>query len=281
MALSKIDLDRFATAKIFSFGTTSSGGDANITINKGSLSASSVIFTVKASAQIDGNLNVTGNINVIGSLNNQSVTNMDVEDKTITVNKGGPASSGTGSGVQVEENSSIVGKVLYDSSLASKWKVGDATTQNEIVDVSSTQTLINKIISFVDNTIQGFLSVVNGGTGRNTLTSNNLLVGNGTGQVNFIAPGTSGYVLTSNGTSFVVSAPKYPRLISFTGALNGTNTVFTLSTPIIADTDQVFLTAVKMRGGNNDYTLNGGGDTVTFNFAPLSTDWIEIYGVEQ
>lgn len=50
------------------------------------------------------------------------------------------------------------------------------------------------------------LVVNHGGTGRTTLTSNNVLLGNGTSPVNFVAPGTSGNVLTSNGTTWT-SAP--------------------------------------------------------------------------
>jgi hypothetical protein len=46
------------------------------------------------------------------------------------------------------------------------------------------------------------ITVPQGGTGLQTLTSNALLSGNGTGNVNLIAPGTSGYVLTSNGTAW-------------------------------------------------------------------------------
>lgn len=45
-----------------------------------------------------------------------------------------------------------------------------------------------------------------GGTGRATLTANNVLLGNGTSAVNFVAPGTSGNVLTSNGTTWVSQA---------------------------------------------------------------------------
>jgi hypothetical protein len=45
-----------------------------------------------------------------------------------------------------------------------------------------------------------------GGTGRATLTTNNVLLGNGTSAVNFVAPGTSGNVLTSNGTTWVSQA---------------------------------------------------------------------------
>jgi hypothetical protein len=45
-----------------------------------------------------------------------------------------------------------------------------------------------------------------GGTGRTTLTANNVLLGNGTSTVNFVAPGTSGNVLTSNGTTWTSAA---------------------------------------------------------------------------
>jgi hypothetical protein len=50
--------------------------------------------------------------------------------------------------------------------------------------------------------VTGTLPVANGGTGVASLTANNLLAGNGTGAVQFIAPGTAGNVLTSNGTSW-------------------------------------------------------------------------------
>jgi hypothetical protein len=49
-------------------------------------------------------------------------------------------------------------------------------------------------------------AVANGGTGRTTLTANNILLGNGTGTVNFVAPGTAGNVLTSNGTTWTSAA---------------------------------------------------------------------------
>lgn len=45
-----------------------------------------------------------------------------------------------------------------------------------------------------------------GGTGLTTLTANSVLLGNGTSAVQFVAPGTSGNVLISNGTTWT-SAP--------------------------------------------------------------------------
>ena len=51
------------------------------------------------------------------------------------------------------------------------------------------------------------LSASNGGTGLATLTANNVLLGNGVATVQFVAPGTSGNLLTSNGTTWASTTP--------------------------------------------------------------------------
>lgn len=51
-------------------------------------------------------------------------------------------------------------------------------------------------------TLAGTLNVANGGTGATSLTANNVILGNGTSAVQVVAPGTSGNVLTSNGTTW-------------------------------------------------------------------------------
>lgn len=51
------------------------------------------------------------------------------------------------------------------------------------------------------------LPVANGGTGAATLTLNNVILGNGTSAVQAVAPGTSGNVLTSNGTTWSSTTP--------------------------------------------------------------------------
>jgi hypothetical protein len=55
--------------------------------------------------------------------------------------------------------------------------------------------------------VTGTLPVANGGTGATTLTSNNVIIGNGTSAVQFVAPSTSGNLLTSNGTTWTSAAP--------------------------------------------------------------------------
>lgn len=67
-------------------------------------------------------------------------------------------------------------------------------------------------------TLGGTLAVSNGGTGATTLAANNVLLGNGTSAVQVVAPGTSGNVLTSDGTTWTSSAPaggsvSYPQNI--------------------------------------------------------------------
>lgn len=54
--------------------------------------------------------------------------------------------------------------------------------------------------------VTGTLPVANGGTGLSTLTANNVVLGNGASAVQFVAPGSLGNVLVSNGTTWTSSA---------------------------------------------------------------------------
>jgi len=51
------------------------------------------------------------------------------------------------------------------------------------------------------------LSVAQGGSGANTLSANAVVLGNGTSALQTVAPGTSGNLLTSNGTTWTSAAP--------------------------------------------------------------------------
>ena len=55
--------------------------------------------------------------------------------------------------------------------------------------------------------VTGTLPVANGGTGATTITANNVVLGNGTSAVQVVAPGTSGNLLTSDGTTWASSTP--------------------------------------------------------------------------
>ena len=88
-------------------------------------------------------------------------------------------------------------------------------------------------------TLAGTLVVANGGTGATTLTANNVLLGNGTSALQVVAPGTSGNILTSNGTTWASTAPAafvYPSagIANSTGTAWGTSYTTTGSGTVVA-----------------------------------------------
>jgi len=180
MAITKQVLDRQAEGKTFAFGTTSASGQGLVSINNGTAATTNVVLDVKGSSNIAGDLNLTGNLNIIGNVNTQTVTNTNIADITLTLNDGGTTASAAGAGLFVEgDANTVIGKLLFDNTLTSKWKIGDGTTQREVVDVSSVQTLTNKIIgggqisgNIAGNAanVTGTVGVSNGGTGAVTLT---------------------------------------------------------------------------------------------------------------
>jgi len=98
----------------------------------------------------------------------------------------------------------------------SKGLVSNAITGTGNVVMSASPTLTGTIGAAAATfsgavTLNGGLNtplvVAQGGTGVAALTANNLLLGAGTGNVTFAAPGTSGNVLTSNGTVWASTAP--------------------------------------------------------------------------
>ena len=54
--------------------------------------------------------------------------------------------------------------------------------------------------------VTGILPVANGGTGSNTLALNNVLLGNGTGALQAVAPGAAANVLRSTGSTWASAA---------------------------------------------------------------------------
>ena len=70
--------------------------------------------------------------------------------------------------------------------------------------------------------VSGTLPVSKGGTGATTLAANNVLLGNGTSALQAVAPGASGNVLASNGSTWVSSstgpAPTTTQVLNATAA---------------------------------------------------------------
>jgi hypothetical protein len=80
----------------------------------------------------------------------------------------------------------------------------------DVVDVTTqTTSLVTGSI-----TASSPIAVSSGGTGLATLTANNVILGNGTSNPSFVAPGNSANVLTSNGTTWVSSVVPQPEFFS-------------------------------------------------------------------
>jgi hypothetical protein len=78
---------------------------------------------------------------------------------------------------------------------------GASTAANARTNLSAASSGANSDITSITG-LTTALTVAQGGTGLATLTANNVVLGNGTSNVQFVAPSTSGNVLVSNGTTW-------------------------------------------------------------------------------
>jgi len=104
--------------------------------------------------------------------------------------------------------------------------------------------------------VTGTLPVANGGTGASTLAANSVLLGNGTSALQVVSPGTSGNVLTSNGTTWQSSAPTSTGVNVQTFTSSGTWTK-----PSLAAGSRVLIQAWGGggSGGRANANMGGGG----------------------
>jgi len=133
--------------------------------------------------------------------------------------------------------------------------------------------------------VTGTLPVGNGGTGATTLTVNSVIIGNGTSAVNFVAPGTSGNILTSNGTTWASAAPA-PGGIEYVyktgnyttkdkeGVLTDTTGgSFTITLPVSPATGaQVVIADATATWGTNNLTIGRNSATIAGAAADLVCD---------
>ena len=125
--------------------------------------------------------------------------------------------------------------------------------------------------SATDNALAAF----DGTTGKliknASLTANNVLLGNGTGAPQVVAPGTAGNVLTSNGTTWSSTAPA----VTLAGAETLTNKTIAYANNTLTGVQPTLVSGTNIKTINGASVL-GSGDlavttTGTIQFAPSTS----------
>jgi hypothetical protein len=103
------------------------------------------------------------------------------------------------------QTSYAVGDILYADTTTSLAKLADVAVGNALISGGIAAAPTYGKIGLATH-VSGTLPVASGGTGQTSLTANNVILGNDTSAVNFVAPGTTGNVLTSDGTTWTSAA---------------------------------------------------------------------------
>lgn len=204
-----ITFAQISSAQIYSAGTglTLTGTTFSIT-NSGVTastygSASSVpVLTINAQGQVTN-----------ASNSSIAIAASQITSGTLPVANGGTGASDAATALTNLGAYPASNPVGYTTNVGTVTSVSGTGTVNGLTLTGSVTTsgslTLGGTLSGVDLTSQvtGTLPVANGGTGATTLTSNNVLLGNGTSALQTVAPSTAGNVLVSNGTTWVSQAP--------------------------------------------------------------------------
>lgn len=132
------------------------------------------------------------------------------------------------------------------------------TASNITASSNSTLTTLTAL-SLPVSQLTGTLQVNQGGTSLATLTANNVILGNGTSAPLFVAPSTSGNVLTSNGTTWISSPP----------AASGVTTVGAIDTN--ANSNALFISGSTISTQSASATNPGMVNNTTQSFSGNKT----------
>ena len=202
-----------------------------------------------------------------------------------------PASSGTVTAVSVASTNGFAGTssggatpaLTLSTSITGVLKgnataISAAVAGTDYVTPAGSETLTNKTINASNNTVTnvsltsgvtGTLPVANGGTGLATLTANNVLLGNGASAPLFVAPGSSGNVLTSNGSTWASTAPAGGSSVKISSRTSNTVLGTADNSYLIDITSgtftQTFTAAATLGSGWFCYVRNSGTGDITLD----------------
>jgi len=261
----------------FSLGTKQMSGDANqtFTMPDGTADATRGFYLkITSAASLTATREVTLGPNTVSKV--WLIENATTGGQSITIKQG----SGTGVTIPTSQKTMVItegtgaGATVLNAnpsgSVGSVTSVGGTGTVNGIslsgTVTSSGNLTLGGALSGVNlaSQVTGTLPVANGGTGQTALTANNVVLGNGTSAVQVVAPGTSGNVLKSNGSTWasVAQAAGYPA-----PSLISANTTATSSTFQVAIAGGITITLPSSpSAGDFVVVKDGTGAAATTNF---------------
>jgi hypothetical protein len=207
----------------FSYGTKEIAADANETFTMPDATADatrSLYLKFTSAVSLTATREITLGPNTVSKT--WIIENATTGSQIITIKQGSGATVNVanGSKVMVVTDGAGAGAAVFNANpteagTGTVTSVGGTGTVNGITltgtVTSSGNLTLGGTLANVDLTSQvtGTLPVANGGTGAASLTANNVVLGNGTSAVQVVAPGTSGNLLTSNGTTWESTAPTF------------------------------------------------------------------------
>ena len=220
MAVSAIAINTAGTIRIAGLATTASavvvGGTYYVSATAGGITTSApALSRVVGVADTTSTLILAATSAVAATLPNPIAQDLLFVDATYDIGKSGasrPRDLFQSRNATIGGTLGVTGATTLSSTLAS----GALTvTGNETVSgtlgVTGAATLASTLAVTGVTTLTGGLNtpltVPNGGTGVASLTSASVIIGAGTGTVTFVAPSTSGNVLTSNGSAWTSAVP--------------------------------------------------------------------------
>jgi hypothetical protein len=128
--------------------------------------------------------------------------------------------------------------------------------------------------AFTTVTASTAIGVASGGTGATSLTANNVILGNGTSAVQVVAPGTTGNVLTSNGTTWQSTTPAAGVSLSANNTWTGTQTFSgTSSAQAIVLNDAAEVTTISATAATGTIAYDITTQSVLYYTSNASANW--------
>ena len=157
----------------------------NIQINGNTIASTDANGNINLDPNGTGFVYINSDLQVNGTYTTVTSTTMDVTNATISTNVGGnqATADGNNAGLIVTMTDATDANLHYDSTLASRFAIGDTGSEKEVVTVSDAQSITNKLLLGVDN-----LQLDANTISSTDVNGNIILQPNGTGSVNIPYP---------------------------------------------------------------------------------------------